>query len=74
MGIAKKTDRLEQAVQAERVANAASLFLYKSLTAKIKRFQTSGGPAPTEEEFKRWVTEVEKAVALKRLLGGVSKV
>ncbi len=74
MGIAKKTDRLELAVQAERVANAASLFLYKSLTAKIKRFQTSEGPAPTEEEFKRWVTEVEKAVALKRLLGGVSKV
>lgn len=66
-----KTDKLMQAVRAEKMAIAASELLYKSLTSKIKLFQTGKGPAPTEAEFNLWIAEVEKTVELKRLLGGV---
>ncbi len=69
---AAKTDKLKQAVEAEKTAIAASEVLYKSLTTKIKLFQTGKGPAPTEAEFNQWVAEVERAVELKRLLGGVT--
>lgn len=66
------TDKLKQALQAEKMAIAASKALYKSLTQKITRFQMGKGPAPTEAEFNQWVAEVERAVELRRLLSGVS--
>ena len=67
-----KADKLKQAVQAEKVAIAASQALYQSLTQKITHFQTGKGCAPTQEEFKQWVAEVEKAVELKRILSGIT--
>ena len=71
-GKTAKTDKLKQAVQAEKAAIVASKALYKRMTNKITRFQLGKGSAPTEDEFKQWIAEVEKAVELKRALGGVS--
>lgn len=67
-----KANKLKQAVQAEKLAIAASTALYQNLTKKITRFQMGKGPAPTEAEFKQWVAEVEKAVDLKRMLSGIT--
>lgn len=66
------TSRLKLAVDAEKSAILASQVLYKNLTLKIKKFQTGRGVPPTEEEFKLWIAEVEKAVELKRVLSGIS--
>ena len=70
----KKTRSLKLAIEAEKSAILASQVLYKSLTLKIKNFQTGRGVQPTEEEFKLWIAEVEKAVELKRVLNGISGV
>lgn len=69
-----KTDGLKQAVAAEKLVIAASQALYQSLTAKITQFQTGQGAAPTEAEFNQWLAEVEKAIALKRVLSGAAGV
>ena len=69
-----KTDGLIQAVAAEKLAIAESQALYQNLTAKITQYQTGQGPAPTEAEFNQWLAEVEKAIALRRVLSGVAGV
>ena len=65
------TEKLREAVFAEQRAAAFSVSLYRALTEKIEKYQLGEGPAPTEEEFKQWIAEVQHAVTLKKLLDGV---
>lgn len=67
-----KVNKLRQAMQAEKLAIAASEVLYHNLTQKISHFQMGKGSAPTEAEFTQWVAEVEKAIDLKRVLNGIT--
>lgn len=43
---------------------------YKSHTQKLADYQMGKGPAPTEEEFCQWMTDVKHAVNLNAVLSG----
>jgi TorA maturation chaperone TorD len=65
------SEKLRQAVAAEKRATADSLALYLLLTEKIEKYQVGEGPAPTELEFTQWLAEVKRAVTLRKLLDGI---
>lgn len=66
---AANTDKLRDAVTAEKLDSTLRLARYKQLTAKISDHQIGKGPAPTEEEFNQWLADVKHAVDLKTMIG-----
>lgn len=62
--------KLHTAILAEKSDANERLLRYKSLSAKIADYQIGVGSAPTEDEFKQWLADVEYAVDLKKMLGG----
>ena len=70
--ITVNTDKWRLAVEEGKLAVAASLARYKRLSTKITQYPMGDEPAPTENEFNPWLADVQRAVALKHLLNGVS--
>lgn len=68
----KNLNQLRAATSAEREDAQASQQRYEALTAKINAYQNGSGEAPTVEEFQQWREDVSRAVALRRLQGGIS--
>ena len=61
-------NKLRVVLREEKSECNQQLQRYKSLTQKIADYQVGIGPAPTEEEFAQWLTDVKHAVDLKIML------
>ncbi|MDO9360903.1 MAG: hypothetical protein Q7T70_18165 [Polaromonas sp.] len=67
----KNLNKLRAATSAERDDAEVTQQRYEALTAKIHAYQNGSGEAPTVEEFQQWREDVARAVALRRLHGGI---